>query len=172
MSFVKASILEDHISGFTIGRETILKVRYLEAGKVAYHRYENGPIWMATAPSSIGGPGQRFTISTSLLTQSEFAENVPVINLKNDAGFSWMPDESQILRMRFGESPCMVVLQEPAIEGVSKFEIGLEPRGVLGFGPGKGCYLEAMIKDVFGGFKLIRIYHDGDSNSWAGLEEN
>lgn len=171
MSFVKASALQGNLSGFRVGHKAFLKVRYLETGKVVYHRYEGGPIWMGTVPNEIGRPGQRLNISTALLTTSEFVENVPPINLKNRVGFSWLPDECQILRFSHNRSLRMVVQQQPAVEGVSKFDVSLEPTETLGFGPGKGCYLEAKLPDFFRHFRQARIYHDGHSNAWVGLRQ-
>ncbi len=171
MSFLRATLLQDDVPGFKAGRSTLLKVRYLESGRVVYHRYEGGPVWMGTVPNNIGRPGQRLTLSAELLTKHQFIRNIPCIKLRNEVGFSWLPDESQIVRILDGRALCVVVQQQPAVEGISKFDVRLEPSEHLGFGPGKGCFLEAGLKDFFGHTRKMRIYHDGHSNPWLGIRQ-
>jgi hypothetical protein len=110
-------------------------------------------------------------LSAELLTKDEFLRNIPNVNLRNDVGFSWLPAESQIVRILDGKAPCVVVQQQPAVEGISKFNIPLEAAENLGFGPGKGCFLEAKIGDFFGFSRKVRIYHDGHSKPWLGIRQ-
>jgi hypothetical protein len=77
MSLLMASLLEKSIAGFKAGEKTSLKVSYLDSDKSVYHRYEGGPIWMATTPFDIGRPGREFTINVGLLTRGEFISNIP-----------------------------------------------------------------------------------------------
>lgn len=75
------------------------------------------------------------------------------------------------MRILVGKALCMVVQQQPAVEGISNFNIPLEPAETLGFGPGKGCFLEAKLGDFFGRSRQVRIYHDGHSNPWLGIRQ-
>jgi hypothetical protein len=171
MSFVRATALQEHVSGFSAGLKNLLKVRYLESGKVVYHRYEGGPIWMATVPNDIGKPGSRFNVSIEVLRTDEFVENIPPLNLRNDAGFTWLPDRCQVLRISQGNTLRMAVQQQPPVEGISKFDVLMKPAETLGFGPGKGCFLETTLEDVFGHPRKARIYHDGHSTASIGLRQ-
>jgi hypothetical protein len=87
MSFLRATFLRDTIPGFREGRVALLKVRYHESGRTAYHRYEGGPIWIATASDDVASPGQKFTITAELLTTEEFVRSIPTFNLRNKVGF-------------------------------------------------------------------------------------
>lgn len=171
MSFLRASLLQDSVSGFRIGRKALLNVRYVEARKSVYHQYEGGPIWMATAPNDVGQPGQTLTISPKLLTASEFAGSLPVIPMTNAANFAWLPGQSRISRLSGGAGLSIEAEQQPPIEGISKFSVSLELAEGLGFAPGKGCFLEARIPDFFGRKRKVRFYHDGHSPAWAGLQQ-
>lgn len=65
----------------------------------------------------------------------------------------------------------MVVHQQPAVEGISKFYVPLEPAETPGFGLGKGCFLEARLGDFFGHARKVRIYHNGHFNPWLGIRK-
>jgi len=171
MSFLRASLLQESISGFRIGQKALLKVCYVGTGKSVYHHYEGGTIWMATAPIDVGRPGRRLSVSAKLLTRSEFVRDAPVIALRNEANFSWLPMECKILRISDGRSFHIQVQQRPAVEGISRFDVPLEPAENLGFAPGKGCYLETRLWDFFGRPREVRIYHDGHSPAWVGLRQ-
>jgi hypothetical protein len=171
MSFLNASLLESCIAGFSSGEKTLLKVSYLESGKSVCHQYEGGPIWMATAPIDIGRPGQTLVISPELLTKREFLSNVPKIVMKNEVNFTWLPAQSEISSVFDSTGFHFEGQQQPTLEGVSNFEVRVEPTGDLGFAPGKGCFLETTIRDFFGRVRKIRVYHDGHSSPWVGLRQ-
>jgi hypothetical protein len=169
-SLLRASLLQESVEGFRIGRKALLNVNYAEIGKTAYHRYEGGSVWMATAPSDFGEPGQTMTISPKLLAMSEFVSNLTPIEMVNEAGFSWLPAESRILRL--SEAPYRIeVEQKPAVEGVSRFDVPFGYAGNLGFVPGCGCFLEVKVSDFFGRARRIRFYHDGHSPAHVGLRQ-
>lgn len=170
MSFLKASLLQDSLGGFKVGHKALLKVCYIETGKSVYHRYEGGPIWMATAPFDIGRPGQNLTIAPTLLTASEFADNIPEITMTNEANFTWLPTESKIVCVSSRKGFRIEVEQRPAVEGISRFDVSMEPEEDLGFVPGLGCHLDARVSDFYGRERQVRIYHDGHSAAWVGLQ--
>jgi len=171
MSFLKASLLEESITGFKVGQKTLLKVEYIEMKKSVYHQYEGGPIWMATVPKEVGGPGQTFTICPQLLSKTQFLGELPPLTMKNEGDFSWLPAESEILRAS-GKSPIRLEIQQrPVVEGISTFEISMESREDLGFVPGLGCFMETRVVDFFGRERKARIYHDGHSRPWLGLRK-
>ena len=171
MSLLKASELQGKVVGFKSGYEALLNVRYHETGRSVYHRYEGGPVWMATAPSGFVRPGQVFTISVELLTADQFVNGVPPLIMKNPVGLGWLPDESRILRILDGQPIRLEVEQSPEVEGISMFEVLLEPSESLGFGPGKGCYLGLTLRDWFGRTRGLRLYHDGHSQAWLGIRQ-
>jgi len=171
MSFLKASLLQDTISGFRAGHKALLKVRYVEAGRSVYHQYEGGPIWMATAPDRFGRPGQRLTISPKLLTRSEFANGIRGISMTKGMNFSWLPTECKIIRISDKLGLHVETMQQPSLEGITRFVVSMEPAEDLGFVPGLGCYLEAKIVDFFSREREVRIYHNGHSQAWLGLRQ-
>ncbi|MDA4136565.1 MAG: hypothetical protein OK449_06185 [Thaumarchaeota archaeon] len=168
---MNSSLLENCIVGFIAGEKTLLKVSYLESGKSVYHQYEGGPIWMATTPNDIGKAGQTLVISPELLTTREFLSKVPKIMMKNEVNFSWLPTKNQISLASDSEGFHFEAQQQPPLEGVSNFQVLVEPVRYLGFAPGKGCFLETSIRDFFGRVRKIRVYHDGHSSAWLGLRQ-
>jgi len=126
---------------------------------------------MATTPSDIGQPGQTLIISPELLTRAEFLSKVPKIMMKNEASFAWLPARSRISFVSDSAGFRIEAEQSPAVEGISGFGVLVEPAKALGFAPGKGCFLEAAIQDIFGRARKIRVYHDGHSTAWVGLRQ-
>ena len=168
MAFFTALLLERHVSGLKTGKKTMLAVHYLGTGKSAYHQYEGGPNWMATTPTCIGRPGQSFSISAKVHTKHDFLRHIPCISMKNRANFSWLPSSGRLLRVSRSGSR-LEIEQKPSLEGISNFAVPIETANVLGFAPGKGCFLEMTLSDFFARKRRMRFYHDGCSEAWLGL---
>jgi hypothetical protein len=150
MSLLSAALLEQSISGFKVGERALLAVRYAKQDKLGYHQYEGGSFWTATAPAGIGRDCGDFDISVTLLTKSEFLNNLPRIELKNKVNFSWLPKLSMISFNDSKSKFSVQVEQYPEVEGISGFELPVELDGEIGFVPGNGCYVKAKVQDCFG----------------------
>jgi hypothetical protein len=169
MAFLRARVLQREVRGFEVGKESLLKVRYLSQHKTVYHRYEGGEIWMATVPEELAKPGQRFEIDVRMLTKSEFVGRIPEFNLVNEAEFSWLPYLVNISNFSSDSGFQFHLSQEPAVEGIERFRVRGIASNSLDFIPGYGCCLQFKVVDFFGRAETLRVYHDGHSVPWLGL---
>ncbi len=170
--WIKASFLQDKVSGFKVGVETPLKVDYLQGGVIrvtVYHYYEGGELWIATVPDDVAKPGDELTIHIQVLTREEFVRNLPRISLANSVGANWLGDSVEISKFTLEANDLKISLsQQTDIRGLSDFVIEGTASDSLAFKSGITS-LDFAIRDIFGQTKLMRIYHDGYSQPSLGI---
>jgi hypothetical protein len=172
MSFLKASLLQSLAVGVKVGQKSVLNVWYEEADKTVYHRYEGGPIWMATTPGEIGYPGNTLTIFPKLLTVEEFVDRFPTVDMPNEANLGWLPTRTKMVRLSEAGGLLRIEAEQwPPVEGISNFVLIAHCSSSLAFAPGLGCNLQASLIDFGGRKRQVRFYHDGHGPAWVGFQQ-
>jgi hypothetical protein len=84
----------------------------------------------------------------------------------------WFPEQTRVSGYDLdGRKLTMNLIQTPEIEGVRSFEIQSELVRPLSFLDGD-VFLEIAMHDYFGFGRRLRVYHDGHSGAWLGLQHS
>ena len=169
MERISASSLQDAVSGFVLGKGSIMELRILKSGAVMYSEYQGGATWQPSMPSELASPGDELSLGIHVLTTDEFVKNLSPATLANEQGFRLMPSTVELTEFTLEGDTLRIRGTQALVEGISSFEVNGKIVQPLDFYNGD-VFLQFSVKDYFGQTRLFKIHHDGHTDPWLGIQ--
>src|SRR5207244_13528502 len=123
MERISASSLQDAVSGFVLGKGSIMELRILKSGAVMYSEYQGGATWQPSMPSGLASPGDELSVGIHVLTTAEFVKNLSPATLANEQGFRLMPTAVELSKFRLSGDMVDIQVTQELGEPASTFSL-------------------------------------------------
>jgi len=160
-----AAMLAELVPRFQVGKTTFLQLHYPGRKASSYHIYEGGRTWVPTIPRSLACPGERLGIDAHLLTLENFLHDFPTIGLSTNIKAAWVTRRVEVRVTKQSEQVCLLVRQDPSIEGVSAYAIKGRLSQDLRFQKGS-VFATLEVLDVFSQPTFVQLHHNGHRRAW------